>query len=66
MRLVLFISVGCDSIQHIVNKRKENVEKDEAFKRLTEDMDTVDDDHLDINLLQEETFLRQYLSLLEK
>lgn len=64
--LKLCIAVGAESIEKIKKKRKENLQKDEAFKRLKEDIETIDDDHLDINLLQEETFLKQYLSLLEK
>lgn len=44
----------------------ESSRKHEALERLKEDIDTVDDDHLDINLVQEEIFLKQYLSLFEK
>lgn len=63
---ILPFLVGSESIENIIKKRKESAQKDEAFKRLKEDIDTTDDDHLDINLVQEEIFLKQYLSLLEK
>ncbi|KAG5898600.1 hypothetical protein JTB14_020976 [Gonioctena quinquepunctata] len=58
--------VGPESIEDIKKKRLELEEKNEAYKRLKEDIETVDDDHLDINLLQEERFLQEYLSLLKK
>ncbi|KAJ8922694.1 hypothetical protein NQ315_007727 [Exocentrus adspersus] len=55
-----------ESIQNIKKKKLEHDEKNEAFKRLAEDISIVDDDYLDIDLVQEETFLKQYLSLLER
>lgn len=39
--------------------------KEEAYGRLAEDISMVDDDHLDLNLEEEEIFLNEYLSLLE-
>ena len=62
----LFYSVTNESIENIKRKKLEYDEKNEAFKRLSEDISIVDDDYLDINLIQEELFLKQYLSLLEK
>lgn len=51
----------------IADEEKEKDEKkDEAFKRIAGDISMVDDDHLDLTLTQEEIFLNQYLSLLEK
>lgn len=46
--------------------KKQHEEKKEAFKRLAEDIDVEDDDHLDLTLDREELFLKQYLSLLNK
>lgn len=40
--------------------------KEEALIRLSQDISMVDDDHLDISLQQEEQFLNQYLSLLQR
>ncbi|CAH1183807.1 unnamed protein product [Ceutorhynchus assimilis] len=59
--------VHVESVEEIRKKRKEEKEKKEkAFERLKDDIPMVDDDHLDINLVQEEMFLNEYLSLLEK
>ncbi|KAJ8984421.1 hypothetical protein NQ317_012484 [Molorchus minor] len=58
--------ISPESIDNIKKKKLEYDEKNEAFKRLAEDITLVDDDYLDINLVQEEMFLQQYLSLLEK
>lgn len=58
--------VGVESIENIKKRTHEHKEKDEALQRLKEDIETVDDDHLDINLVKEEAFLRQYLSLLNQ
>ncbi|XP_018565233.1 NEDD8 ultimate buster 1 isoform X2 [Anoplophora glabripennis] len=58
--------ITSESIENIKKKKLELDEKNEAFKRLAEDISIVDDDYLDIDLVQEEIFLKQYLSLLEK
>ncbi|XP_056638844.1 NEDD8 ultimate buster 1-like isoform X1 [Diorhabda sublineata] len=58
--------VGVESLENIKKRMNENKEKNKALQRLKEDMETVDDDHLDINLVKEEMFLRQYLSLLNQ
>lgn len=50
----------------VENIKKKHEEKKEAYKRLAEDIDVEDDDHLDLTLDREEMFLKQYLSLLEK
>lgn len=63
---MFFISVSSESIENIKKKKLELDEKNEAFKRLAEDISIVDDDYLDIDLGQEEVFLNLYLSLLEK
>ncbi|CAG9859185.1 unnamed protein product [Phyllotreta striolata] len=55
-----------ESLENIKRRREDNKEKTDALNRLKEDIDITDDDYLDINLVQEESFLRQYLSLLEK
>ncbi|KAJ4443419.1 hypothetical protein ANN_05087 [Periplaneta americana] len=48
-------------------KKKEVREKEmEAYKRLAEGMPTEDDDHLDLTLELEESFLREYQTLLKK
>ncbi|CAH0561061.1 unnamed protein product [Brassicogethes aeneus] len=57
------LNMAVASIEEIQRKQ---AEKKEAFKRLKEDIEMVDDDHLDLTLVREETFLKQYLSLLEK
>ncbi|CAH1111063.1 unnamed protein product [Psylliodes chrysocephalus] len=58
--------IGEESLENIKRRRQDSKEKTEALHRLKEDMEIVDDDYLDTNLVQEEMFLRQYLSLLEK
>ncbi|XP_028146544.1 NEDD8 ultimate buster 1 [Diabrotica virgifera virgifera] len=57
---------GAESLDNIKKRRQDDKEKNEAFQRLKEDIDIVDDDYLDINLVQEEVFLKQYLSLLNQ
>ncbi|XP_072397849.1 NEDD8 ultimate buster 1-like isoform X2 [Diabrotica undecimpunctata] len=57
---------GAESLDNIKKRRQEDKEKNEAFQRLKEDIDIVDDDYLDINLVQEEIFLKEYLSLLNE
>lgn len=47
-------------IKDVRNKQKEL----EAYERLTQVIPTIDDDHLDLSLEQEELFLYQYMSLL--
>lgn len=66
IRVIPLILVSSESIENIKKKKLELDEKNEAFKRLAEDISIVDDDYLDIDLEQEEIFLKQYLSLLEK
>ena len=41
------------------------MKRKDAFDRLAQDIRIEDDDHLDIKLEQEETFLIQYLTLLD-
>ncbi|XP_066257356.1 NEDD8 ultimate buster 1-like [Euwallacea similis] len=56
-----------ESIEKIKQEQIEkNKKKQEAFDRIKDDISIVDDDYLDITLVQEEMFLKQYLSLLEK
>ncbi|XP_066154361.1 NEDD8 ultimate buster 1-like [Euwallacea fornicatus] len=56
-----------ETIEKIKQKQKtEDEKKQKAFDRIKEDISIVDDDYLDITLVQEEMFLKQYLSLLEK
>lgn len=60
------ILVSAESVDDIKRRKKEeDTKKEEAYERLKEDISLVDDDYLDMNLVQEETFLKQYLSLLE-
>lgn len=46
-------------------QKLEDKAKEDAFKRIAEDITMVDDDHLDSALVQEEIFLNQYLPILE-
>lgn len=60
------ILVSAESVDDIKRRKKEeDTKKEQAYERLKEDITLVDDDYLDMNLVQEETFLKQYLSLLE-
>ncbi|KAH1021119.1 hypothetical protein HUJ04_010676 [Dendroctonus ponderosae] len=60
------LDISQESIESIKRRKKEEKEKEQAWERLKDDISIVDDDHLDMNLAQEEMFLKQYLSLLEK
>lgn len=57
------LNIGTESLEDIKRKQEK---KREAYNRLKEDMEMVDDDHLDLTLVREEGFLKQYLSLLER
>lgn len=61
--MILVSSESVDDIKR--RKKEEDKKKEQAYERLKEDITLVDDDYLDMNLVQEETFLKQYLSLLE-
>nr|CAH7722938.1 unnamed protein product [Callosobruchus chinensis] len=58
--------ITCESVDRIKKRLQEDKSKNEAYERLKEDINTTEDDYLDIDLVQEEAFLRQYLKLLEK
>ncbi|XP_060530872.1 NEDD8 ultimate buster 1-like [Cylas formicarius] len=59
-------NIRSESIEEIKQKKIAEELKEQAFNRLKEDISITDDDHLDFNLVQEELFLKQYLSLLDK
>lgn len=48
------------------DKEQDKKLKEDALNRLSQDISTVDDDYLDLTLQKEESFLKRYLSLLEK
>ncbi|CAH1964750.1 unnamed protein product [Acanthoscelides obtectus] len=54
------------SVDRIKERQQEENRKNEAFKRLKEDITTAEDDYLDIDLVEEEAFLKRYLTLLDK
>nr|CAI5842294.1 unnamed protein product [Callosobruchus analis] len=58
--------ITCESVDRIKKRQLEEKSKNEAYKRLKEDITSTEDDYLDIDLVEEEAFLKQYLSLLEK
>lgn len=58
--------ISLKSIDNIKKRMREEEKKDEALERLKQDISLVDDDYLDIDLIEEEIFLKRYLALLEK
>lgn len=63
----MFIGPGLTfgSTQQSALQQENQKAKNEAYKRIAEDITMVDDDHLDLTLVQEEIFLNAYLPLLE-